>query len=123
MNIPYKYVIYKGGSKEIEWEKLPQPTGAIVNRCLNVPKNLPSYRKIDDVIWKAHASDEKDPERHAKGRNRSMVAMAPTRHDLIESNGVDDIIGLAQKAGNVRKSLGSIVTRYRLVIKIVTYYI
>ena len=84
------------------WETLPQPTGAIVNRCLNFPVNLTSYRKFDDVIWKFNASDEKDPERHARHRNQSMVVMAPTRNDLLEKNEVDDIIGLAQRAGNVR---------------------
>ena len=84
------------------YEKLPQPTGAIVNRCLIFPANLTSYRKFDDVIWKFNASDEKDPERHARRRNQSMVIMAPTRNELLEKNEVDDIIGLAQRAGNVR---------------------
>ena len=105
-NIPYKYVIRKGDSGEIVWEKLPQTTGEIVNRCLNFPINLASYRKFDDVIWKINASDEKDPGKHARGRNLSMVAMAPTIDDLMESNGQDNIIGLALKAGNVRESLG-----------------
>ena len=63
-NIPYKYVIRKGDTGESEWEKLPQPTGANVNRCLNFPINLASYQKFDDVVWKVDAFDEKDPERY-----------------------------------------------------------
>ena len=85
-NIAYKYVIRRGDSGKIEWEKLPQPTGAIVNRCLNFPINLTSYRKIDDVIWKNSSFGEKDPGKHARGRNLSMAGMAPTRDDLMESN-------------------------------------
>ena len=73
-----------------------------MNRCLIFPVSLSSYRKFDDVIWKINASEEKNVERHARGRNFSMITMAPTRNDLMESNEEDNIIGLAQKAGNVR---------------------
>ena len=67
---------------------------------------MTSYRKIDDVIWKNSSFGEKDPGKHARGRNLSMAGMAPTIDDLMESNELDDIIALAQKAANIRQSLG-----------------
>ena len=106
-NIPYKYVIRKGDSGEIKWEKLPQPMGAIVNRRLNFPTNLTSYRKFDDVIWKNDAFGEKDPGKHALGRNIAIALMAPDKIELMNSNEVDDMIFLAIKTGNIRQSLGS----------------
>ena len=108
-NIPYKYVIRKGDSGEIRWEKLPQDphTGAIVNRCINFPINLTSYRKFDDVIWKNDAFGEKDPGKHALGRNIAIALMAPDYLELMNSNEVDDLILLAIKTGNIRQSLGS----------------
>ena len=64
---------------------------------MNIPTNLPSYLKIDDAIWKNDAFEEKNPGRHARGRNLSMIAMAPKIHDLMEKNEIDDIIGLANR--------------------------
>ena len=73
---------------------------------MKIPINFDTYRKIDDVIWKNIALEEKNPGKHARGRNLSMVAMAPKRHDLMEKIEVDDIIALAQRYGNIRQSLG-----------------
>ena len=101
-NIPYKYVILKVRSGEIRWEKLPQPKGINVNRCLNVPINFASFLKIDDVIWKYDAFDEKDIGRHGRGRNLSMIVMAPKRCDLMESNEVDGLISLGFRVANIK---------------------
>ena len=73
---------------------------------------MTSYRKIDDVVWKNSAFAEKDPGKHARGRNLSMAGMAPTIDDLMESNELDDIIALAQKAANIRQSLGIFYTEF-----------
>ena len=67
---------------------------------------MTSYRKFDDVIWKNNAFDEKDPGKHALGRNIAIVSMAPNKIELMNSNEVDGIICLAQKASNIRYSLG-----------------
>ena len=53
-NIPYKYVIFKGGSNAIEWEKLPyEPyVHGNVNRCLKINDDEQVIHKFDDAVRK-----------------------------------------------------------------------
>ena len=58
-NIPYKYVIFKGGSIAIEWEALRNETydHGIVNRCLNIQNDDQVIHKFDDAIRKVYFSE------------------------------------------------------------------
>ena len=98
--IPYKYVVYKEGSDRYEWEDLNGKDFEIWNRCLTVPKNHPSFLKIDDIIQKRYHEQF-----HAKNRVFSMIAMQPDFDDVMKSEDEDGIYGLALKSFNVRCSL------------------
>jgi hypothetical protein len=83
-NIPYKYAVVKGGSKEVEWEHIHTWSNSILNRCLNVPKEHQAglgFPKLDDVIWKK--SFNPDMSKFANARCRSMKVMFPDLDDLI----------------------------------------
>merc|ERR1712020_58447 len=83
-NIPYKYVIYKGGSQEIEWESLPMKKN-ISNRCLTIPNGHERYAKYDDIIWK-NQNQEQILKRHANGRFLAMSTFVPKRDDLLNNS-------------------------------------
>ena len=62
-NIPYKYVIFKGGSIAIEWEALPNEFYYIpgnVNRCLNIQNDDQVIHKFDDAVRKVYSSGSAD---------------------------------------------------------------
>ena len=105
-NIAYKYVVNK--SEIIQWENLPNEhmvwhSKAIVNRCLNVPKDAKDvYEKYDEVIWKTPSTTFQEKKERDLWRSKAMLEMFPKRADLKK-----DLISTIKNAIVVKRALGN----------------
>ena len=99
-NIPYKYVIYKGGSNEIEWEHLPKRnmwSNGNVNRCLIIENGNEQYTKYDDAITKYSHKD-------GDARKVTFKALLDLCIDQLYENEKLELFVLSQETKNIRNS-------------------
>ena len=98
--IPYKYVIYKGGSNEIEWEVLPKRylwSNGNVNRCLIIGNCNEQFTKYDDAITK-HSYKDGD------ARKVTFKALLNLCKDRLYKNEKLELFVLAQETMDIRNS-------------------
>ena len=110
-NIPYKYVIYKGGSKAIEWERLPNRyyyNNGYVNRCLIIQTEKEQFTKYDDAITK-------HPIKDVEARKITFKALLNLRIDQLYEKNKIELFALSEETLKIRNSFSKDTQAQKLI--------
>ena len=111
-NIPYKYVIYKGGSNAIEWERLPNryyySNGGYVNRCLIIQTEKEQFTKYDDAITKF-------PNKDGEARKITLKALLDLCIEQLYKNDKIEMFALSEETLKIRNSFSNDTQAQKLI--------